>query len=73
MRTYEVRLRFRANGPAVIGWWTDKAVAEAKFAKDIGVYGSQPGVIITLSVEDDGDVRVLETWTSGHGRTVSSS
>jgi hypothetical protein len=68
--TYEVRLRFRADGPAVRGWWTNKAVAEAKFAKEIGIYGSKPGVIITLLVQDDdGQEKVLETWASERGRT----
>ncbi|MFF1717369.1 hypothetical protein [Streptomyces sp. NPDC058268] len=68
--TYIVHLRFRADGPAVTGWWTDKEVAESKFKREIGVYGSIPGVVITLSVQADGhEERVLKTWTAGLGES----
>lgn len=62
-RTYAVSLRFRADGPATTGWWTEHAVAEAKYTGQIGVYGSLPGVVITLSVQvADGEETVLRSW-----------
>ncbi|WP_190093221.1 hypothetical protein [Streptomyces melanogenes] len=61
--TYIVRLRFRPNGPAVTGWWANREVAEAKYTGQIGIHGSRPGVVITLSVQvGGGPEKVLRTW-----------
>lgn len=69
--TYAVHLRFRAGVPAVSGWWTNPEVAAAKYAGQIGVYGSIPGVITTLSVRTDGgEEKVLKTWKAGLGESV---
>ncbi|MFC8125969.1 hypothetical protein [Streptomyces sp. NPDC057302] len=72
--TYILRLRFREDGPAVTGWWTVKEVAEAKYMGEIGVYGSIPGVVITLSVqaEDPEEEVLLKTWTAGRGESISA-
>ncbi|MWA08166.1 hypothetical protein [Streptomyces sp. BA2] len=60
--THIVHLRFRADGPAVTGSWTDKEVAESKFKREIGGYGSIPGVVITLSVQAAGhEETILKT------------
>jgi hypothetical protein len=54
----------------VTGWWTVKEVAESKYKGQIGVYGSLPGVIITLSVQTaDAEEIVLKTWKAGHGES----
>ncbi|MEU6680960.1 hypothetical protein [Streptomyces sp. NPDC046925] len=70
--TYIVRLQFREDGPAVTGWWTVQEVAEAKYKGQIGVYGSIPGVVITLSVQADDpeEETLLKTWTAGLGETA---
>ncbi|WP_190086170.1 hypothetical protein [Streptomyces longisporoflavus] len=72
--TYIVRLRFREDGPDVTGWWARKEVAESKYKGQIGIYGSIPGVIITLSVQaDDPEEEILlKTWRAGHGEPTGA-
>ena len=67
MTQYCVKLQFEAGGPAVAGWWSDEATARRIYRDHIGLYGSDPSVVIRLVEETADGQRVLETWPAAHG------
>ncbi|MFD8384330.1 hypothetical protein ACFV2X_38410 [Streptomyces sp. NPDC059679] len=64
---YCVKVQFEAGGPAVTGWWSVEATARRCYRDWIGVYGSDPAVVIRLVEETAGGQRVLETWPARDG------
>ncbi|KIZ15645.1 hypothetical protein SNA_25860 [Streptomyces natalensis ATCC 27448] len=60
---YFATLQFEANGPTVEGEWTDGTTAWRTYRDWVGLYGSNPSVVIRLIEETDGRRQVLKTWT----------
>ncbi|MEU5610545.1 hypothetical protein AB0H03_17720 [Streptomyces sparsogenes] len=58
------RLQFAAAGPAVEGEWTIPGTAQDRYREWVGLYGSNPNVVIGLIEETDGRRRVRKTWTA---------
>ncbi|MFD7407763.1 hypothetical protein ACFV7R_35045 [Streptomyces sp. NPDC059866] len=58
------RLQFRADGPAVEGAWTVPSTAQDRYTEWVGLYGTDPNVVIRLIEETDGAERVRKTWTA---------
>ncbi|WP_210582011.1 hypothetical protein [Streptomyces sp. GESEQ-4] len=57
------RLQFEENGPAVEGEWAAPGTAQDRYTEWVGLYGTDPGVVIRLIEETDGPQRVRKTWT----------
>ncbi|MEU0031996.1 hypothetical protein [Streptomyces sp. NPDC006335] len=58
------RLQFEADGPAVEGEWTAPATAQERYTEWVGLYGTDPAVVIRLIEESDGRETVRKTWTA---------
>ncbi|MEV7681501.1 hypothetical protein AB0O64_23550 [Streptomyces sp. NPDC088341] len=58
------RLQFEADGPAVEGEWTAPATAQDRYTEWVGLYGTDPAVVIRLIEESDGRECVRKTWTA---------
>ncbi|MFC7934112.1 hypothetical protein [Streptomyces cinereoruber] len=67
---YEVKLRFRPDGPAVLGVWSKAETAEKVFTEWLGLYG-RPGVVLTLIATADGTTRPVKSWTAKGGLRVA--
>ncbi|MGO4418069.1 hypothetical protein AB4Z54_04710 [Streptomyces sp. MCAF7] len=63
------RLQFEEDGPAVTGEWTDDATALRTYRDWVGLYGSQPTIVIQLIEETGGVQHARRTWTA-QGETV---
>ncbi|MEW2530665.1 hypothetical protein [Streptomyces sp. NPDC047071] len=59
-------MQFTAGGPAVTGQWSREQTARAAFTSWIGLYGSDPAVVIRVTAASGGRTRVLVSWE--HGR-----
>ncbi|NSC25363.1 hypothetical protein FM076_31115 [Streptomyces albus subsp. chlorinus] len=59
---YRLTCRFRPGGPLNSGWWTDRETAERRYREWIGLYGSTPGTVITLTRETGAGSEVLRAW-----------
>ncbi|MFD5110553.1 hypothetical protein [Streptomyces cinereoruber] len=59
---YEVELRFRPDGPAVLGVWSEPETAEKLFMEWLGLYG-QAGTVLTLTTLAEGTMRPVKSWT----------
>ncbi|MFE7243724.1 hypothetical protein [Streptomyces sp. NPDC057580] len=64
MTTYLAILQFEAGGPAVTGEWTDEVTALRTYRGWVGLYGSNPSVVIRLIEETGGNRNLLRTWTA---------
>jgi hypothetical protein len=60
---YFATLQFEANGPTVEGELADGTTARRAYRDCIGLYGSNPGVVIRLIEETDGRRRVRMSTT----------
>ncbi|MFE6461972.1 hypothetical protein ACFVP0_31510 [Streptomyces cinereoruber] len=69
---YEVTLRFRPDGPAVLGVWSKPETAERVFMEWLGLYG-RPGVVLTLTATTDGKTRPVKGWTTEGGLRVADA
>lgn len=58
------RLQFEVDGPAVEGEWTTPGTARDRYTEWVGLYGTDPAVVIRLIEEIDGRERVRKTWTA---------
>lgn len=58
------RLQFEADGPAVEGEWTAPGTAQDRYTEWVGLYGTDPAVVIRLIEVSDGRERVRKTWTA---------
>ncbi|WP_413812684.1 hypothetical protein [Streptomyces sp. OE57] len=57
-------LQFEVDGPAVEAEWTVPGTAQRRYAEWVGLYGTDPAVVIRL-IEETGDRRrVHKTWTA---------
>lgn len=65
---YRVTCRFRPDGPVNSGWWADRATAELRYREWVGLYGSDPGTVITLARVTGQTVEVLRSWPPGPAR-----
>jgi hypothetical protein len=70
---FHVTVQFRANGLAVEGNWTDRAVALGKFRAWVGSHGSQDDVTIMLWEETGGARTPVQTWTKERGEEIHSA
>lgn len=61
---YLARLQFEEGGPAVTGEWVDDTTARRTYRGWVGLYGSNPSVVIRLIEDSDGGQRVLKMWTA---------
>lgn len=59
---YVATLQFKEGGPAVSGDWTSDITAMRTYREWVGLYGSNPSVVIRFIEEADGRQRVLKTW-----------
>lgn len=69
MTLYRAILQFNTEkGPAVTGEWKDNAdVARQTYKAWIGLYSSDPAVVVQFTAEDDEGVRrVLRKWVIDH-------
>ncbi|CAM5677394.1 hypothetical protein [Streptomyces mordarskii] len=57
-------LQFEVDGPAVEAEWTVAGTAQRRYAEWVGLYGTDPAVVIKLIEETDGHRRVRRTWTA---------
>ncbi|GAA3372613.1 hypothetical protein GCM10017744_104830 [Streptomyces antimycoticus] len=57
-------LQFRADGPAVEAEWTVVVTAQRRYAEWVGLYGTDPAVVIKLIEETGGRRRVRKTWAA---------
>lgn len=57
-------LQFEADGPAVEGEWIDDSTARRTYRDWVGLYGSNPSVVIRLVEETGGRRHVIKTWTA---------
>ncbi|MEU6593252.1 hypothetical protein ABZ923_29185 [Streptomyces sp. NPDC046881] len=69
--THLARLQFTADGPAVEGEWTVPGTARDRYTEWVGLYGTDPHVVIRLIEETDGIERVRRTWGAGKNRVTS--
>ncbi|MFE0773362.1 hypothetical protein [Streptomyces sp. NPDC058861] len=69
---YEVTLRFRPGGPAVLGVWSDPETAETVFMEWLGLYG-RPGTILALTATATagGTAYPVKSWTAEGGLRVA--
>ncbi|MEU6620833.1 hypothetical protein ABZ926_08600 [Streptomyces litmocidini] len=67
---YEVVLRFRLGGPAILGVWSKPEVADEKFLKRFGAHG-RPGTVLTLTATINGETRLVKSWTHEDGLQVA--
>ncbi|WP_086800303.1 hypothetical protein [Streptomyces caniscabiei] len=65
MTIYRAVLRFHADGPAAIGEWTVDTTPLQVYRQWVGIYGSDPAVIIEVTEENEDRQRVLRTWEQG--------
>ncbi|MFI9031111.1 hypothetical protein [Streptomyces sp. NPDC053560] len=61
---HRVTLQFAPGGPTVEGEWTAPATAKTRYTQWVGLYGTDPDVVIQLIEETDGQRRVRKTWTT---------
>ncbi|MFF0561341.1 hypothetical protein [Streptomyces sp. NPDC004266] len=59
---YEVVLRFRPGGPAVLGVWSTPEVADEKFLKWLGAH-EQSGTVLTITATLSGGTRPVSAYT----------
>lgn len=64
MSKHIVRLQFTADGPAVEGEWSAPGTALGRYTEWVGLYGTNPAVVIRLIEEIGGDRRTIKTWTA---------
>ncbi|MFG2457029.1 hypothetical protein ACGFWE_08165 [Streptomyces sp. NPDC048523] len=64
MTKHLARLQFEADGPAVEGEWAIPDTAQDRYTEWVGLYGTDPAVVIRLIEESDGRERVRKTWTA---------
>ncbi|MBB5109445.1 hypothetical protein [Streptomyces spectabilis] len=69
--TFTASLQFTAGGPAVTGQWSREQTARATFTSWIGLYGSNPDVVIRITATSCGRTRMLESWD--HGRLLDTA
>ncbi|MFC7794154.1 hypothetical protein [Streptomyces cinereoruber] len=69
---YEVELRFRPGGPAVLGVWAKAETADAKFTEWLGSHGRDEAVL-TLTVTAGGEARLVKSWTAEGGLRVAGA
>ncbi|MCZ0983743.1 hypothetical protein O1L60_44045 [Streptomyces diastatochromogenes] len=69
---YEVVLRFRPGGPAVLGVWSKPEAADEKFVEWLGAHG-QPGTLLTLTATINGETRPVKSWTHEGGLQVTGA
>ncbi|MFE0777103.1 hypothetical protein [Streptomyces sp. NPDC058861] len=67
---YEVELRFRPGGPAVLGVWAKAETADAKFVEWLGSHGRDDAVL-TLTATAGGETRLVKRWTAASGLRVA--
>ncbi|MFF5635856.1 hypothetical protein [Streptomyces sp. NPDC012825] len=67
---YEVELRFRPDGPAVLGVWSKPETADQKFVERLGAY-SRPGTVLALTATADGTTQPVKSWTYEGGLRVA--
>ncbi|MFE0773352.1 hypothetical protein [Streptomyces sp. NPDC058861] len=65
---YEVELRFRPGGPAILGVWSNPETADVKFTKWLGSHGRDDAV---LTATADGETRPVKHWTAKGGPQVA--
>ncbi|GGQ34226.1 hypothetical protein [Streptomyces roseolilacinus] len=63
---YEVVLRSRPGGPAILGAWSRPETADRRFMEWLGRYGT-PGVVLTLTATVDGETYPVRRWTYDSG------
>ncbi|QDQ16744.1 hypothetical protein FH965_35425 [Streptomyces spectabilis] len=64
-------MQFTAGGPAVTGQWSREQTARATFTSWIGLYGSNPDVVLRVTATSGGRTRVLTSRE--HGRLVATA
>ncbi|MFC8016291.1 hypothetical protein [Streptomyces cinereoruber] len=69
---YEVELRFRPDGPAILGVWAKAETADAKFTEWLGSYGRDEAVL-TLTATSNGVARPVKSWTAKDGLRVAGA
>ncbi|WP_411078397.1 hypothetical protein [Streptomyces sp. cmx-10-25] len=69
---YEVTLRFRPDGPAVLGVWSKPETAETVFMEWLGLYG-QVGTVLTFTATSNGETRPVKGWTYEGGLRVTGT
>ncbi|MFC7924749.1 hypothetical protein [Streptomyces cinereoruber] len=69
---YEVTLRFRPDGPAVLGVWSKPETAKTVFMEWLGLYG-RPGTVLALTATADGTTRPVKSWTAEGGLRVAGT
>ncbi|MFC7979798.1 hypothetical protein ACFUT3_31755 [Streptomyces cinereoruber] len=67
---YEVELRFRPGGPAILGVWVKAETADAKFTEWLGSHGRDEAVL-TLTATASGETRLVKSWTFKGGLQVA--
>lgn len=63
---YEVVLRFRRGGPAILGTWSEFETADRKFTQWLGAWG-QADAVLTLTAVVDSVVHPMKYWTAEGG------
>ncbi|MFE0777839.1 hypothetical protein [Streptomyces sp. NPDC058861] len=63
---YEVELRFRPGGPAILGVWANPQTADAKFTEWLGSHG-RDDALLTLTATAGGETRPVKSWTAKGG------
>ncbi|MCQ8194650.1 hypothetical protein [Streptomyces rugosispiralis] len=58
------RVQFAVGGPSVEGEWAVPGTAQDRYTEWVGLYGTNPDVVIRLIEETDGRRRVRKTWTA---------
>ncbi|MFE8940947.1 hypothetical protein ACFYNX_26120 [Streptomyces sp. NPDC007872] len=69
---YEVTLRFRPDGPAILGVWSEVETAEKVFTEWLGLYG-KPGTVLALIATADGTGYPVKSWTAEGGLRVAGT
>ncbi|RSS85677.1 hypothetical protein EF919_37820 [Streptomyces sp. WAC02707] len=69
---YEVGLRFRPDGPAILGVWSKPETAEQVFMEWLGLYG-RDGTVLTLNATTGSAVTSVKSWTYAGGLQVTGA
>ncbi|MEU5836395.1 hypothetical protein ABZ820_22375 [Streptomyces diacarni] len=59
---YRLTCRFHPGGPTSSGWWPHRETAELRYREWVGLYGSAPETVITLTRLTDDRAEVLRVW-----------